>query len=79
MAVWESAVVPKLNNGTGVYEDEDHESRAAAEELPKAKRIKGDSETESMDKQIDASYSGMHNSRIYLQYISLFHYKHSEY
>lgn len=65
MAVWERVVVPNLNDSTGIYKNEDC-GNSTAEELPRAKRMKEDSETESMDKQIDASYSGICTSYHYL-------------
>lgn len=61
LTVWEREVLPHLNTNTGAYVSEAATALTCEIILPpKSKKMKEDTETmnESMDKKIEASYSG---------------------
>jgi hypothetical protein len=63
MEIWEREVKPNLNPTTGVFSHTEDSLNSVCDltstQPPKPKRVKSNSETNTMDKEIDASYSGM--------------------
>ena len=60
MAIWDEKIRTHLDADTGAYKESEVAVMETDLALPKAKRAKEDLETDNMDKEIEASYSGQY-------------------